>query len=427
MNERCAGQEGPDLSARARSGWVQSSALAEAGFRLLSAFARGRRRRLLPSAPLSIGILRTGYIGDMILATGMIRHIKDRHPKARLHCFCYPSARPILEENPRVDRIWSPYWLPFRRLRKLLSLKVFRNVCGFVREVRRERIDLLLVACRQQTFMGSLKVALLVWMIRPGASAGLSYGNRGFFLDIRVPDEGLLVKHESEWCADLLRAVRIPGGCGTPAIEVGAQHEEAVSRLLESSGIASDDRLVIVHPGGGSDLSHAKWALKRWPAADFARVAGDLAQVGGVRVVVTGIEAERHLFREMMAHGLDHATDLIGKTSLKEFALLARRASLVIGNDSGATHLAAACGAPTIALFGYTDFIGYSPLGPRAIVLRHATECAPCLYWFDRSGCGKACACLRAVRPEQVVAAAKRLLAAERRYRCEAGDPDGHE
>jgi len=409
----CTSKHTPNLRLRvAPSGWVETSPPVEAGFRALSLLARKRTCHGLPFSPKSIGILRTGFIGDVILTTGMIRHVKDRYPQARLHYFCYSSARPIIEDNPRVDRVWSPSWLPLRRLGGLLRLEVFREMRAFMREARRERIDLLLVPCRQQTLLGTLKVALVVWMIQPGTSVGLCYRNRGFFLDIKVPDEGLLVRHESDWCADILRAAGIPGDCRVPCIEVHPQHERSVSRLLESHGIRPNERLVIIHPGGGSDASEPKWTLKRWPAANFARVAGELARMDGVRVLVTGVEAERPLFQEMTARGIAGVTDLIGRTSLKEFSALARRAALVIGNDSGATHVAAACGAPTIALFGYTDFIGYHPLGARVSLLRHATECAPCLYWFGRVPCQKSYSCLRSVRPEQVVAEARRLMAA---------------
>ena len=393
-------------------GWVATSFLAEAGFTLLNALRPRRRSRALPSEPASVGILRTGFIGDVILTTGMITHIRRKYPGVRLHYFCYPSARPVLEENPAVDRVWSPSWFPTRRLWDLLRLGALREIRAFAREARRENIDLLLVPCRQQTFMGTLKVALIVWMIRPRVSVGLSYRNRGCFLDVRVPDEGLLVKHESEWCADILRAAGIPGDCRTPSVEFDAEHAAAVARLLSSKGIRPEDRLIIIHPGGGSDASEPKWAHKRWPAANFAAVARELSEMDQVRVVITGLQSERPIYDEMKKHAVNGALDLMGTTSLMEFAALAQRTALVIGNDSGATHLAAACGAPTIALFGYSDFIGYKPLGRQVALLRHPTPCAPCLYWFDRPPCDKAYCCLRGISPGEVITEAKRLLSA---------------
>jgi ADP-heptose:LPS heptosyltransferase len=392
------------------SGWVATSILSEAAFALLHLLWARRRSRALPSDPRSIAILRTGFIGDVVLTTGMIRRIRDRHPAARLHYFCYPAARPILEGHAGLDRVWSPDWFPVRSLRDLLHFNVFRKMRHFAREARREKIDLLLVPCRQQTLMGALKVGAVVRMIRPRVSVGLSYRNRGRFLDVKVPDEGLLVKHEADWCADVLRAAGIPGDCRTPSVEVGAEPSAAWARLLSSRGMRPEDRLVIIHPGGGSDASEPKWALKRWPAKNFARVARELGRMKGIRVAISGIESECPILREMMRHGMKGALNLVGETTLDDFAALARKAALVIGNDSGATHLAAAMGTPTIALFGYTDFIGYRPLGPQVSVLRHPMPCSPCLYWFDHPRCDKAYRCLRGISPREVLAEATRLL-----------------
>jgi ADP-heptose:LPS heptosyltransferase len=150
--------------------------------------------------------------------------------------------------------------------------------------------------------------------------------------------------------------------------------------------------------------------LKRWPAEKFATVARRLGRMEKVRVAITGIETERALLREMSGHGVNGAIDLIGVTTLLELAALARQAALVIGNDSGAIHLAAAAGAPTIALFGFTDFIGYRPLGAQVSVLRRCVPCSPCLYWFGRPPCDKSYRCLRGISPGEVVAEARRLL-----------------
>jgi ADP-heptose:LPS heptosyltransferase len=410
MNEPLPADQRVERNGAQPSGWVATSILTEAAFALLSLLWSRRRSRALPSDPRSIGILRTGFIGDVVLTTGMIRRIRERYPDARLHYFCYPAARPILEGHSGVERVWSPDWLPARRLRNLCCLNVLRKLRAFTREVRREKIDLLLVPCRQQTLMGTLKAALVVRMIRPRVSVGLSYRNRGQFLDVKVPDEGLLVKHEADWCADVLQAAGIPGDCRTPSVEVGAGPSAAVAKLLGSRGMRPEDRLVIIHPAGGSDASEPRWALKRWPAENFAAVARELGRMKGLRVAISGLESERPVLREMMSYGMNGALDLVGATTLEDFAALARKAALVIGNDSGATHLAAAMGTPTIVLFGYTDFIGYGPLGARVSLLRHPMPCSPCLYWFDHPRCDKAYRCLRGILPREVLSEAQRLL-----------------
>jgi len=399
---------GPDGS---RNGWIEMSTVAEAGFRLLNWVWRKCPVRSLPThSPRAIGILKMGYIGDVVITTGMVRHVKDRYPSAKLHYFCFACARPVVADNPRVDKVWSPSWFELRGLRGLARLRVVREMIRFTRKVRRERIDLLLVPCRQHTLFGTLKIALATWMIRARLSVGMAYRQRGFFLDVKVPDRGLLVKHESAWCTDVLRAAGIEGDCSEPCVEVSPGHTEAVRRLLARHGVADGEKVVLLHPGGGRGQTKKRWTLKRWPVENFAQVAYELGRLPNVRVAVAGTEDERTLFERIRNHNGTAVIDLVGQTSLQEFSALARRASVFIGNDSGATHLAAASGAPTIVIFGYTDFIGYHPLGSRVIILRRDMPCAPCVYWFEKHPCGHNQTCIRGVTPDQVVSHALDLL-----------------
>jgi len=400
----------PRYSTRSPRGYVHGGLLTELAFALANLLV-GRRRRSprIPTSPRSVGILRTGYVGDVVLASGMIRCIREHWPAAEIHFFCYPSVRPLLEGHPRVEKVWAEDWFPFRRVRDFLRLSALRGMWRFARDVRRARVEVLFVPCRQHSFLGTLKVAMIVWMIQPKMSIGLAYGNRGFFLDRRVRDAGWLVKHESEWCDDLLRAAGVRAGCSVPDILVRPD-DARVSALLAEAGIGTGERFVIIHPGGGRDGADAKALAKRWPASYYGRVAAELAHVPGLRVVVTGVPSERPLSDEMRNSGASGFADLMGLTTLGQFAVLARRAALVIGNDCGAIHVASAAGAPTIVIFGPSDPVGFRPLGQRVCVLRNSSDCPPCYYWFEKMPCPRGYGCIRGVTPDAVVACAKNML-----------------
>jgi heptosyltransferase II len=139
---------------------------------------------------------------------------------------------------------------------------------------------------------------------------------------------------------------------------------------------------------------------KRWDALRFAELASRLAK-RGVRVLVCGTEAERGVCRGVAEAVGRAAVDLSGRTSLAVLAALAARASVVVCNDSGMSHLAAAVGAPTVALFGSTSSSWTAPLGRRVRVIQHAPVCAPC---FQRT-CRIGYACLRAIEVSEVEAA----------------------
>lgn len=110
---------------------------------------------------------------------------------------------------------------------------------------------------------------------------------------------------------------------------------------------------------------------KRWPAAAFAEVGRMLSAELGRQVVVVGAGTERDLCSEV-AENAGAALCLAGRTSIAELAALFEFASVVIANDSGPMHLAAAAGAAVVAIFGITDPDRTGPLGRRAVVLQES-------------------------------------------------------
>jgi heptosyltransferase-2 len=91
---------------------------------------------------------------------------------------------------------------------------------------------------------------------------------------------------------------------------------------------------------------------------------------------------------------------------LREFIEMASSCRLFVTNDSGAMHIASACGVPTVAVFGATDDIATGPTGPLARVVRHPVECSPCLL----RECPIDHRCMTRVTPDDVTAAALELL-----------------
>jgi heptosyltransferase-2 len=117
------------------------------------------------------------------------------------------------------------------------------------------------------------------------------------------------------------------------------------------------------------------WPSKAWPRDHFRAVAR-LARGEGLEVAVLGTPVERETCAFVAR---DVALDLCGTTSLVEAAAWLRGARGAIGNDSGLSHLAAACGTPILALYGATDPGGSTPWGPRSRALRvEGIPCAPC-------------------------------------------------
>jgi len=145
---------------------------------------------------------------------------------------------------------------------------------------------------------------------------------------------------------------------------------------------------------------------KRWPAERFAETGRRLA-ARGWRLFACGAAAEREACAEVAERC--GAQSLAGRTSLAAMAAVCAGAAAVVSNDSGLAHLAAAVGAPTVAVFGSTSSAWTAPLGARVAVAQRPPVCSPC---FART-CRIGYRCLEAVSVDDVLAALASLAALE--------------
>jgi heptosyltransferase-2 len=148
------------------------------------------------------------------------------------------------------------------------------------------------------------------------------------------------------------------------------------------------------------------WPSKAWPGEHYLGLARKARQEG-IAVVVLGVPDEAAICAFVAQDG---ALDLCGRTSLREAAAWLRGAWAAVGNDSGLSHLAAACGTPTLALYGATDPGGSTPWGPRTRGLRR--EDVPCSPCFKRDCTVAGHPCLKGIGPDQVWAELQAMISA---------------
>jgi heptosyltransferase-2 len=199
-------------------------------------------------------------------------------------------------------------------------------------------------------------------------------------------------------------ALGAPLGAGdgaAPVLGVSAAAREAAAALLEAHapGARASGFLVL---GPGALYGPAK----RWSAARFAELGRRWAR-RGLAVLVCGTAGEAALCAEVAAAIGSGGVSLAGHTSLPEQAALCAGARAVACNDSGLAHLAAAVGAPTVALFGSTSSAWTAPLGPRVRVVQHAPVCSPCF----RRRCVIGYRCLEAIEVAEVERACEAVAA----------------
>lgn len=203
--------------------------------------------------------------------------------------------------------------------------------------------------------------------------------------------------HEVEQCLRVVDALGLPRAGNylefPRTADDGAEFEALRGRFPALAG-----PYAVLHPG-------AKWASRRWPPERFARVADELAQLG-LGVALTGVAGERPIAAAVERCATGPLANLAGETTLGGFAEVLRNAQLVVTNDTGASHVAAAAGTPSVVVSLGSDTARWAPLdAERHVTLAMDVPCRPCA--FERCPYAHECS---AISPSDVLEAAGRLL-----------------
>jgi ADP-heptose:LPS heptosyltransferase len=162
--------------------------------------------------------------------------------------------------------------------------------------------------------------------------------------------------HVVDQYLSLLGPLGIPPGPVEFLVPIPARAQLRMDDFLGEQGVKSRDLLVAVNPGAGR-------ANKQWPVAHFRRLVDRLASEPNVRVLVLWGPDEVHMARQIR-DGSSARAILAPPTDLHELAALLRRSALMVANDTGPLHLAAALGTPSLGLFGPTRAERNGPYGP---------------------------------------------------------------
>ena len=332
--------------------------------------------------PQRIVLVLPCCIGDVLMATATLAALRRAWPDAHIAWAVGGAARAVISDHDMLDATLECDPLPQRSPLQLLRL---------ARQLRQGRYDLAISLTR------SPLLSLAVRMSGIPRRAGLDSAGRGLGYNLRVPLDPAQLRHEAEIYLDVARALGLDaGGCqaNVPVREAlwpGLRH-----RLLVAG--VDPERYALLLPAGGSNPGMTM-TQKRWPPQHYAQLARQL----GIDIVLVGGPEDSTVLAAVAERLAGPLLSLAGELSFAEIALLARRAHVAVGNDSGLTHLAAAAGARTVAIFGPSDPRRYAPFAPDVLVLwqpgpLHATGVSagamPGWNW-QRHGIGAAEVCAR--------------------------------
>ena len=318
--------------------------------------------RLIDFRPKNILIIRLSAIGDIIMASALIPALSEAYPEARLTWLTEEVNVDLLQGNPRLDKI--VVW-PRQRWRKLRReghyLLLFREVRAFVRELRQPGYDLVL------DMQGLLKSA--VWAYLSGCKTRIGLGSRegSQWLMTQTLDTRTETPRIGGEYLKLANALGAAPKHFDMDIKPAEGTRQEAGELLAGSGINGD--FVVLCPFTTRPQKH--WFEERW-----AELARRFADGRGLQVIMLGGPGDKES-ADRIAANAPELVNLTGRTNLIQCASIIGRAALVVGVDTGLTHLGTAMKTPTLALFGSTR--PYLDTGfDRAKVLYEALPCSPC-------------------------------------------------
>ncbi len=348
-----------------------------------------RPKPIDPREVHSILVIRTAYIGDVIMTLPLLAPLKSRFPQAKITFLTSPQAAPLLHTNPYVDKVLThaPFWFYDTPV---------SNYPPFLKKLRRHGFQLVI-----ETRGDIRDISLLAYPLAADHKVAYAVGGGGFLLSHTVPHPA--VNHRVRYHLDIARYLGASVNNDDP-VEWGVYLKEEenleAQAFLRKQGVSGD--FIAVHPGG-------RVPLKSWSPHRYAKTYDSLGKQTGLPLVLLGSPGECDTASRICQAMERPLINVCGRLGLRTLAAVLSRAALLVCNDSAPMHLAACCGIPVAALFGPSKPEQTGPWGVPSVVVSHDIACrAAC----DETTCTHTehHACLERVGSEELVQGALTLL-----------------
>lgn len=352
-------------------------------------------KEIHPEAIERLLIRGTNWVGDSVMSVPAMREIRRIFPRARISLLVRPWVRDVYAGADFIDEI-----LEFDKT------QTHRGVPGLLRlasELRQRKFEVAIL------LQNAIEAAILSWLAQIPVRIGYARDGRGVILThhCRIDPE-VLRMHQAYYYLDVLTAARLLDGRPwlrsdyrlSIDLAVRAADQAAAGQMLRDQGVEPGQTLIGINPG-----AHYGGA-KRWSSRRYAAVADALVSKFDARILVFGSPGERRVADEVASCMVHKPLVFAGRTTLGQLMGLIRECSLLITNDSGPMHLAAALAVPQVAIFGSTSDAATGPLSERAVVIKEPVECSPC---FLRE-CPIDFRCMTRITVERVLHAAETIL-----------------
>ncbi len=324
------------------------------------------------------------WLGDLVMGTPVLGALRGCFPKAHITVMVSRQLAPLLEKDPNIDEIY-----PFERRKSLLGKFIQRSqiLTGLQREYD---IGVLLT--------NSLSSAWWFYSSKVRQRIGYAKGLlREALLTEAVKKEGK--KHQVEEYLALLRPLGILEKPYPLSLFVTEEEKQRGKELLYEKGFKKGQVLVGINP------SAAYGPAKCWPEENFRKLLQRLLQNKEVFLLFFGDAKSKKSVDRIVEGFSERVLNLAGLTTLRELLYLTANLDLLVTNDSGPMHVAAALDIPLVALFGSTDIEKTGPYKKEGAISKRVS-CSPC---FLRE-CPIDFRCMKQITVDEVYALCKKNL-----------------
>jgi heptosyltransferase-2 len=342
----------------------------------------------------------TNWIGDAVMSLPALGRLRSSFPAAHITLLATPRTASLFESFTLIDEV-----LIYRRREE--GGRAFVEMAA---TLRRRRFDLALL------FQNAFEAALLACVARAPRRIGFAAQGRSLLLTHalkhtpehrhrhQIYDYLDLVAAAERACLGVERQTEeFASHPPAPILTASPSQRASARALLERYQIRPGQRPLVALNAGATN-SRAKC----WPAERFAALADRLSDETGAVALLIGAASERAQAERVIA-GLQRASaiNLAGETSIGELIGVLDGCDLLVSNDTGPAHIAAALSRPTLTIFGPTNEFETAPTGPQAAILRaEGIECARCML----RDCPIDHRCMTRISSDEVAARALSLL-----------------
>jgi len=308
--------------------------------------------------PQNIIIRMPNWLGDLVMATPLLKDLRDKFSEARLTAMCQANVAPLLEQDPHIDEVLS-----------------FKRPSGWIHGQHRDIVEPLRYGGYDLGILttNSFSSAWWFWLGNVKNRIGYGAGMRSFLLDKSLPfPKERERQHQVITYKMLLKPLGVPLSDTPLRLAVSNEEIETAKRILAKYGAKVGEEIIVgINPGA------AYGSAKCWLPERFSQVTKRLLEDPKVRVVFFGDHNGAPLVNAICKDMPERVINLAGKTSIRELMALIACCSSMLSNDSGPMHIAAALKTPLVAIFGSTSSVKTSPYRHGTVIHKHVS-CSPC-------------------------------------------------